>query len=706
MKSLLLSFLLLSLLSAPSYSQGLDVIRIDSLPSSGIAIDKGWKFHGGDDSAWANPDFNDQDWKTVDLSRYESEYFADLKKTKTGWFRIRLYLDSSLRSHPLALVISQLGASDLYLDGRILLRLGRIEGKMEPNNPHNKPFLLQGNLAGDTIALALRFASSYPRFPWLFTREKVRPLSFSISPWTNALNDYQTALVTPRYMIGYSFMTIGLGLLFFLLYAFLPTERVNILFAGFCFMLGILVVCNYQLRDGNLDINAFGWMSLGIELVSKCLGLLILSIMALEVTRKISYFQTGLIFYIIVIDTMLSIFFGNSRIDFILGNLARAIFTLEIIRLTYLSLQQRKYIAGIVGIAASLLNIIYFLGTIFSIHTFDLFFILNNYILIIVMSLYVASKYTRNTKDLMLQIAQNRKLSEEKQQMLISQKETLEQQVKDRTAELSVSLQELKETQTQLIQSEKMASLGELTAGIAHEIQNPLNFVNNFSEVNSELIDEMQKELSDGNADSAKAIGDDIRQNLEKISRHGKRADSIVKGMLMHSRSSTGQKEPTDINALADEYFRLSYHGLRAKDKMFNATMSQELDPQIGLVSVVAPDIGRALLNLFNNAFYSVTEKKKKLGDSFEPMVSLSTSKKGHNVQIVVRDNGLGISPNLVDKIFNPFYTSKPAGQGTGLGLSMSYDIITKEHEGHLSVHTLEGEYAEFVIELPIPENP
>ncbi len=302
----------------------------------------------------------------------------------------------------------------------------------------------------------------------------------------------------------------------------------------------------------------------------------------------------------------------------------------------------------------------------------------------------------------MLQIVQNRKLSEEKQQILIAQKETLEQQVRERTEELSESIKELRESQTQLIQSEKMASLGELTAGIAHEIQNPLNFVNNFSEVNSELIDEMQKELKEGNVDNAMGIGHDIRLNLEKISRHGKRADSIVKGMLMHSRSSSGQKEPTDINALADEYFRLSYHGLRAKDKMFNATMSQELDPEIGMVYIVAPDIGRALLNLFNNAFYSVTEKKKKMGDSFEPMVTLSTRKIGDKLQIVVRDNGLGISPNLVDKIFNPFYTSKPAGQGTGLGLSMSYDIITKEHGGQLNVHTLEGEYAEFIILLPI----
>jgi signal transduction histidine kinase len=280
----------------------------------------------------------------------------------------------------------------------------------------------------------------------------------------------------------------------------------------------------------------------------------------------------------------------------------------------------------------------------------------------------------------------------------------LENQVRERTAELSKSLQDLRDAQAQLIQSEKMASLGELTAGIAHEIQNPLNFVNNFAEVNTELIDEMEGELKAGNADSAEKIAESIKQNLEKISHHGKRADSIVKGMLLHSRSSSGQKEPTDINALADEYFRLSYHGLRAKDKMFNATLAQELDPALGKASVVAPDVGRALLNLFNNAFYSVAEKKKRLGDGYEPQVRLTTTKLAGKVQIIVRDNGLGIPAKLVERIFNPFFTSKPAGQGTGLGLSMSYDIITKEHGGNLSVQTQEGEYAEFIIELPIPE--
>ena len=243
------------------------------------------------------------------------------------------------------------------------------------------------------------------------------------------------------------------------------------------------------------------------------------------------------------------------------------------------------------------------------------------------------------------------------------------------------ALEKLKSTQSQLIQSEKMASLGELTAGIAHEIQNPLNFVNNFSEVSNELIDEMNVELNKGDIEEAKAIANDVKQNLEKINHHGKRADAIVKGMLQHSRSSSGVKEPTDINALCDEYLRLAYHGLRAKDKSFNATTKTEFDNSIGKINIIPQDIGRVVLNLINNAFYVVDEKKKQIGDGYEPTVSVSTKKVG-------------------DKIFQPFFTTKPTGQGTGLGLSLAYDIV-KAHGGEIKVNTEENEGAEFKIILP-----
>jgi signal transduction histidine kinase len=260
---------------------------------------------------------------------------------------------------------------------------------------------------------------------------------------------------------------------------------------------------------------------------------------------------------------------------------------------------------------------------------------------------------------------------------------------------------DLKATQTQLIQSEKMASLGELTAGIAHEIQNPLNFVNNFSEVNTELIEDMEQEIDKGNFQEVKTIANDIKENQQKIAHHGKRADGIVRGMLQHSRSSTNQKEPTDINKLADEYLRLCYHGLRAKDQFFNATIQTDFDQRLENVNIVPQDIGRVLLNLFTNAFYAVTEKKKEQKDSYEPAVSVRTKIIADKIEIRVGDNGNGIPQKALDKIFQPFFTTKPTGQGTGLGLSLSYDII-KAHDGEIKVETKEGEGAEFIMLLPL----
>ncbi len=263
------------------------------------------------------------------------------------------------------------------------------------------------------------------------------------------------------------------------------------------------------------------------------------------------------------------------------------------------------------------------------------------------------------------------------------------------------TLTELKSTQAQLIQSEKMASLGELTAGIAHEIQNPLNFVNNFSEVNQELISELVEEVDNGNTEEVKAIALDIKDNEEKINHHGKRADSIVKGMLQHSRQTKGVKEPTDVNALCDEYLRLSYHGLRAKDKNFNADFKTDFDETIGKINIVPQDIGRVLLNLFNNAFYAVNEKKKLMANDYHPMAEVKTRRINDKVEITVSDNGNGIPENLTDKIFQPYFTTKPTGQGTGLGLSLAYDIITKEHSGTIKVESKEDNGSKFIIMLP-----
>jgi two-component system, NtrC family, sensor kinase len=309
---------------------------------------------------------------------------------------------------------------------------------------------------------------------------------------------------------------------------------------------------------------------------------------------------------------------------------------------------------------------------------------------------------------------EHKKLEEIERENKITEslKAALEVQVAERTAaltqqkeELEEALVELKATQSQLIQSEKMASLGELTAGIAHEIQNPLNFINNFSEVNAELIAELKEEIEKGNLEEVKAIANDIAANEQKINHHGKRADAIVKGMLQHSRSSGGTKEPTDINALADEYLRLAYHGLRAKDKSFNAIMITDYDPNVRSINIIPQDIGRVILNLITNAFYAAPLPPeggfKNPQHKHVPTIWVGTKKRGDKVLISVRDNGPGIPSNILDKIFQPFFTTKPTGHGTGLGLSLSYDII-KAHGGEFKVNTKEGEGAEFIIELPL----
>ncbi len=325
--------------------------------------------------------------------------------------------------------------------------------------------------------------------------------------------------------------------------------------------------------------------------------------------------------------------------------------------------------------------------------------------MILFFSWLLFKRYESIQQKLAEEIIDKERLEKEKEaekNLLISQQnELLEIQVKDRTKALQESIDDLKSTQSQLVQSEKMASLGELTAGIAHEIQNPLNFVNNFSEVNEELLAEMKDELDKGNIDDAKAIANDAITNQQKILHHGKRADAIVKGMLQHSRSSSSTKEPTNINALADEYLRLAYHGLRAKDKSFNASMNTEFDESIGTINIVPQDIGRVVLNLITNAFYVVNEKKKSGIDNYEPTVSVSTKKSGDRILISVKDNGNGIPPKILDKIFQPFFTTKPTGQGTGLGLSLSYDIV-KAHGGELKVETKEGEGTTFTIQLQV----
>ncbi len=338
----------------------------------------------------------------------------------------------------------------------------------------------------------------------------------------------------------------------------------------------------------------------------------------------------------------------------------------------------------------------------------------------VAISIYLALGAAFDSHALAQKLGEVEELSAEKQQILATQNETLEKEVGERTAELNQSLTDLKSTQAQLIQREKMASLGELTAGIAHEIQNPLNFVNNFSEVSAELMDEVQEEREKGEERDDGLVDellDDVTQNLRKITHHGQRAASIVRGMLEHSRAAPGQTQPTDLNALADEYLRLAYNGAQAKDNRFNCTLQTDFDPILPPANVEPQEMGRVLLNLFHNAFYAVLEKQKNQNQNllglkdltglsglspYQPTVGVSTKRRNRWVEIRVTDNGTGMPEAVQGKIFQPFFTTKPTGQGTGLGLSLSYDIVTKRYGGELAVESQPGEGAEFIVRLPV----
>jgi two-component system NtrC family sensor kinase len=323
----------------------------------------------------------------------------------------------------------------------------------------------------------------------------------------------------------------------------------------------------------------------------------------------------------------------------------------------------------------------------------------------------VAMWYQNKRQQKQLAEERQQRLEEEKQHKLMqARKAELEILVAERTEEimnqkeeLLTTLEYLKTTQAQLVQSEKMASLGELTAGIAHEIQNPLNFVNNFAEVNSELIEELREEQQKEEPDKEliEEILRDLADNMAKMVHHGKRADSIVKGMLMHSRSGSGEKELVNVNALADEYMRLAYHGLRAKDKSFNAALEKDFQPEVIEALITPQDFGRVLLNIFNNAFYAVIQRKKEEGEAYSPTVRLSTRLDKGTVEIRIRDNGTGIADSIKEKIFEPFFSTKPTGQGTGLGLSLSYEIVKMGHGGTLAVVSEKNSFTEFIIRIP-----
>jgi signal transduction histidine kinase len=717
MKNYLL--LLLILIAAPATAQHSTlsdtVVVPKQLSLKGVILDKGWKFQAGDNPDYASPGFNDSRWQPID-PRKDIYDLPQLWKG-IGWLRLKLLLDSATASKPLALLIHQSGASEIYVNGKLLHRYGSVStrpGEINAYDPLGKPLPLQFIQPGVNV-LAVRYTLQPNVF---YTRITIRqnPAFFvTVNSMETAIDSYRLETIRTSggmLLIGIFLLLLVLHLAFYLYY---PAKKANLYFSLFAALHLLSLLIGYNIINEVKYI--FYQFNALIDFLQLGNFFLLTAIYSL-LNQKRGWIYWSLLVLIIagiVLNATLYLF-GFAISAWLINTLIN----LEVVRIAYKGIKNKQRGAWLIAMGAICLFVFscFFLylassGTMFmplgEVYTIgDLIYVILILSIPISTSVYLGLDFAFTSRSLQHKLTEVNKLAErnlaheqDKQQILATQKENLERQVKERTAALNQSLDELKAAQAQLVQREKMASLGELTAGIAHEIQNPLNFVNNFSEVNTELLEELEQEADNGNIADIKSIVADIKENEHKINLHGKRADAIVKGMLQHSKFNTGTKEPTDINALCDEYLRLSYHGLRAKDKLFNAGLKADFDESIGKINVVPQDIGRVLLNLFNNAFYTVHEQMKKLGAGYEPTVWVSTKKLDDKIEIKVKDNGMGISKSLVDKIFQPFFTTKPTGHGTGLGLSLSYDII-KAHGGEISVMSQEGEGTTFIVQIPV----
>ena len=709
-------------------------VVVESSSDVGEVDENTWLFRAGDSTGWASPNYIDRHWAkirpTVDLDENPA-----LWQTGRGWFR-QTFRFRRLRGQDVTMTIRQFGQSEIYFDGRRMATLK--PARYDSGGSQRIAALLPIRIADtNRHTLAVRYA--FRRDPLIGAIIDKEPFNLDFDPSDRATLDL---LDTQRNSAGVAYLLIGvfgvLSLLHFLFYRANPTQRVNRVLAATMLAFALtFLIDQADSFTGTLTLDSLRG-ALGQISLNAAFALLLLSVYTYLGRRP------GLIFWgtvvLLVADALYLVFIG--RISANLFWIPFVLVLAEYIRVSWLakrrnpdpdarlpwnSLKSTLYsllAIILIGILAGVSTSIFKIGDALDWIAVPMVLLglIAMFSVPLGLSLSLVRDYARTYLSFRQKFdeverlsAQTRIQEQEKQHLLARQNEMLEHQVADRTAELERSLRELRETQTQLVQREKLASLGELTAGIAHEILNPLNFVNNFSEVSTELVDELKGEQQkpDRDRELEAELLNDLKQNLQKITHHGQRASSIVKGMLEHSRASTGEKQPTDLNALADEYLRLAYHGLRAKDKSFNATLQTDFDPDLPKVQVVPQEIGRVLLNLFTNAFYAVQEKQKQQAPQYQPTVSVTTKKTRSTgrtdvsagglvgVEIRVHDNGTGMPEAVKQKVFQPFYTTKPTGQGTGLGLSLAYDIVTKGHGGTIGVASVEGAYTEFTIHLP-----
>jgi signal transduction histidine kinase len=726
------------------YCQEIDTLTIDALKNNGYLI-KDWKLNTRRSDYQDTTKPGGADWKVVNPMTAVPVFKSETGISK-GTLCFEFYADTSIAGIPIALCVWQSADTEIKLDGITIAtykNAGSTKSDTRGFNPLSAPRAIVVHTAG-VHKLEVDFEAS------TLVEQYGTYINNQLFSGTLRESNAHTTIQESSLISGYGLNLFKTGIWFllfiihFAFFFFRTTNRANLYF-GLYALFAMVTYLSYILLTYHIhDVSIGFFLSIPLALsIFFANYTLISAIYALYNKRSTAWLI--LIKSTIVLALLLllsSIFFlvqvnkviSYDKIALIITFLLPFLVNLECLRLSIVEFRNKQRGSGIILVGAISWIAFSILALMFTSDNFlvgvpnfwfQLFYNISQLALPISITLTLALEFSYVSRQLGDRLKEVEILSEktiaqekEKREILAKQNEQLELSVRDRTADLQRSIESLKSTQAQLIQSEKMASLGELTAGIAHEIQNPLNFVNNFSEINAELSEEIMQAADKGDIEEVKALATDIKSNQEKIRDHGKRADSIVKGMLQHSRSSSGAKEPTDLAALADEYLRLAYHGMRAKDKDFNVSIKTEFDPQLPLIPVVAQDIGRVLLNLFNNAFYAVNERKKTEGDGYEPEVvvhcgraystttnpafaGLRYAQPPTAIQISVQDNGPGIPESIKEKIFQPFFTTKPTGQGTGLGLSLSYDII-KAHGGTLEVSSAEGEGTIFTVRFPM----
>ncbi|WP_373493452.1 ATP-binding protein [Aquiflexum sp.] len=719
-----LIFLLLGFGSWSNLSaQGTEIVILKDIPQEGILLDNGWKYIVGDNMEYASPYFDDSEWNSINPT-VDIHDLPVLWENSIVWFRLNLKIDSTFIGQ-LSMAVQQSGASECYLNGRLIKQLGTVSlnpKEIVPFNPYQKPMALPVTFSGEHL-LAVRYVLKPGiKYATHWANEN-RGVHITINTLEQANEHYYHTKVLAEKSIA---LRIGIISMLCVLYlAFYLTYRKNttsLYFFIYAFTWIIVLSIHYYsylfkfqhyyyLANLILVLMVVGWYFF-LTAIYKLLG-----------QRK------GWILYSLFALSLISIPFGFYIYEWgwlIYGQIFIFLANIEIARVTFLASRRNQKGAWIVAVGA--FSCLFF-WTLFTLATYadvsiyynpGVAFYLSHLSVPIAVVIYLGYDFAKTNQSLEQKLIEVKTLSEEKTQILTGQKKILEKQVAERTHDLQASLENLKSTQAQLIQSEKMASLGELTAGIAHEIQNPLNFVNNFSEVSAELVGEIEEERAKSqearDETLVSEILGDIKENLEKINHHGKRADSIVKGMLEHSRSGSGEKEITNLNTLAKEYLNLAYQGFKAKNKDIEIELISKFDESLPKVSIVQSDIGKVLLNILNNAFYATTSTFDVKHSAFEipkpPTVTVTTMQREgspsggdggserQGVEIRISDNGPGIPDSIKDKIFQPFFTTKPTGKGTGLGLSLSYDIV-KAHGGEIRVESKEGEGTEFLILLP-----